>query len=98
MDNIQMKSDIVLVEPLDEILEESLLVLVPGADERTRLGIVKHCGPGRKNKKTGMRQPIYVQPGDKVLLGAYTGEELYIPLNGVDLIAVREPDIMAIVA
>ncbi len=96
-DGVRVMSDIVLVEPLNEVLEESKMILVPGADDQTRLGIVKHCGPGRKDPETGERWPMYLQVGDKVLYGGHTGEELYMELGGVDLHAIREPDVMAIV-
>jgi chaperonin GroES len=94
---MRVTSNIVLVEPLDEVLEESKLILVPGADEKTKVGLVRKVGPGKKNEKTGLRQPIYVQEGDKVLYGRYTGEELCMHLNGIDLLAIREPDIMALI-
>ena len=97
MDKIQVMSDIVLVEPVQEVLEDTIIELVPNADDQTRLGVVTHCGPGRKDPETGERWPMYLQVGDKVLYGSYTGEELFMELDGVDLHAIREPDVMAVV-
>ena len=94
---IQVMADIVLVEPLDEVLEDSKLILVPGADDQTRLGMVTHVGPGRKDPETGERWPMQIRVGDKVLYGGFTGEEYFVELGGVDLTAIREPDVMAIV-
>ncbi|GMR21492.1 MAG: hypothetical protein BMS9Abin36_2093 [Gammaproteobacteria bacterium] len=94
---LKVQSDIILVEPLDEVLEESRLILVPGADDHTRLGIVKYTGPGKRCKKTGLRMPMQIMVGMRVLYGSYTGEDLQMNLGGIDLTAIREPDVMAIV-
>ncbi len=94
---IRVMADIVLVEPLNEVLETSKLVLVPGADDQSRLGMVKHVGPGRRDPETGERWPMQIRVGNKILYGGHTGEELYMELGGVDLHAIREPDVMAIV-
>ena len=95
--NVQMQSDIVLVEPVDETLDESMLILAANTADKTKLGRVKHVGPGKRSKKTGRRMPVGVAIGDKVLFGHHTGEHLCMNLDGVDLIGIREPDIMAVV-
>lgn len=97
MDNLRMRQDIVLVEPTDEVLEDTMIVLMASEDDPSRTGIVRHAGPGRVNKKTGKRMPMSVQVGDKVLIGAHTGEDHFYGFDGVNLLAVREADIQAVI-
>jgi len=94
---LKIQSDVVLIEPIDETLDASLLIHIPGETDKVRLGVVKHCGPGKRCKKTGLRQPICVMTGNKVLFGKNTGEDLFMNLGGVNLLALREPDIIAII-
>jgi len=48
-----------------------------------------------KYDDNGKRVPLTVKAGDKVLIGKYTGTE--IKVDGVDLVIVREDEILAIV-
>lgn len=92
----QAKSDIVIVRKIDETPLSDVIHTEYGQDDKTWYGTVVKVGPGKKNKK-GKITPMDVQEGDKVMLGSYTGERHFM-LDGElgDLVAVREPDIMAI--
>lgn len=93
----RMMSDIVLIRPIDGRLDQGLILVPEDEREKTRVGEVVDVGPGRKNPKTGKRMAIGVQKGDKVLYGHHTGEDLTMCLNGENLLAMREPDIMAVI-
>ena len=63
--------------------------------EVSNYGIVVAVGPGKLNDK-GEYLPMNVMPGDTVLLGKWVGDAVQV--EGVDMIIVRESDILAIVA
>lgn len=91
-----MKSDIVLVEKIDAMPLSTIIEIDHGQDDQVWYGTVIAVGPGRMNPKTGRRTPVDVCPGDKVMIGSYTGE-LHFPDEVKELVAVRERDIMAVV-
>lgn len=92
-----VKSDVVLVKKLDATKQSAIIETTYGDDDKTWFGEVIQVGPGRKNKKTGIRMPMAVSKGDKVMIGSYSGERHFM-LDGQigDLVAIREPDILAV--
>ena len=64
------------------------------AKEKPQQGEVIAVGPGRT--EDGKRVPMEVKAGDKVLYGKYSGTE--VTIDGVQLLILRESDILAVVS
>jgi chaperonin GroES len=64
-------------------------------EERHLQGQVIAVGRGRRDKK-GRLQPLDVQTGDIVLYTPYSGSELKV--NGMELVILRETDILGVIA
>jgi chaperonin GroES len=70
-------------------------IIIPDtAKEKPMEALVVAVGDG-KFAEDGKRIPMSVQPGNKVLIGKYTGTEVRI--EDVDHVIVREDEILAIV-
>ena len=70
-------------------------IIIPDtAKEKPMEAEIVAVGEG-KYDDNGKRVPLTVKVGNKVLIGKYTGTE--IKLDGVDLVIVREDEILAIV-
>ena len=70
-------------------------IIIPDtAKEKPMEAEVMAAGAGKFNDK-GERTPMSVKTGDKVLIGKYSGTE--VKLDGVDMVIVREDEILAIV-
>jgi len=92
------------IKPLDDRLvvkrveaEEKTaggIVLPSTSLEKPQLGTVEAVGPGR-TLDNGKRGAMDVSVGDKVYFGKYAGTE--VKVDGVDLIIMKESDILAIV-
>jgi chaperonin GroES len=52
-------------------------------------------GPGKVNETTGVRNPIDIKVGEKVLYSKYSGSEF--KLDGDDVLMLDESDILAVV-
>lgn len=65
------------------------------AKEKPQIGEISAVGAGKLDDK-GVRQPLEVKVGDKVLYSKYAGNELKI--DGVEYVLLAEKDILAIVA
>ena len=61
------------------------------AKEKPTQGEVLAVGPGRVEK--GVRVPMDVKPGDKVLYGKYSGTN--ITLDGEEVVIIKQSDILA---
>ena len=68
------------------------IVLPDTAKEKPQKGEVLAVGPG-KLLDNGKRAPVEVKPGDIVLFGKYSGNE--VELEGDELVIVRMDDILA---
>ncbi len=94
----------VKVQPLDDrvLIEQSEaeekttggIVLPDTAKEKPQRGTVVAVGPGKLTDK-GERIAPSVKPGDNVVYGKYSGNE--IKLDGVKYVIVRESDILGVV-
>ena len=87
--------DRVIVDRLDEGEQKSGGIIIPdSAKEKPQQGTVVAVGQGRV-AKNGTRVPLDVKPGDRVLFGKYSGQE--IRLNGKDLFIMKEDDVLAVI-
>ena len=88
-------NDRVLVKRLESEEKTAGGLFIPdAAKEKPSKGEVVACGPGKLNDK-GERVPMEVKPGDVVLFAKYAGTE--IKVDGVDMLIVRQSDILAVV-
>ena len=69
------------------------IILPDTAKEKPREGIVIAVGPGRVDD--GLRIPLDVIPGDRILFGGYAGTE--VKVEGVEFLIMRESDIYAVI-
>ena len=86
-----MKGNICWVRPLPDNLSSTIIELPQ--DETAHIGEVLKVGPGRKMQ--GKVSPTTVKVGERVLFHSSIGESFHF--NGEQLLAMREPDIMAVI-
>lgn len=85
----------VIIEPIEqEEMTAGGIILPETAKEKPQEGNVLAVGPGDRDDK-GVRVPMDVQVGDKVLFAKYSGTE--IKMDGKKLLIMRESDLLAIV-
>lgn len=95
MANFRPLYDRVLVKRLkSEDKTSSGLVIPESAKEKPQQAEVIAVGQGRISKNDELT-PLTVKPGDLILFGKYTGDE--IKIDGEELLILREQDILAIV-
>jgi chaperonin GroES len=93
--NIRPLHDRVLVKRIE--LEEQVrggIIIPDTAKEKPQEAEVVAIGPGKLNDD-GKRTPLEVQPGDRVLMGKYSGSE--IKLDDTDYVICREDEILAVI-
>lgn len=71
------------------------IVIPDSAGEKPIQGEVVAVGNGKPLDNGGVRAP-QLNVGDKVLFGKFSGTE--VKVDGVDLLVMREDDIMAVIA
>ncbi len=87
--------DNVVLRRIDEEAKTSGGIIIPDtAQEKPQEGEVVAVGPGAR-ADDGTVHPLDVKPGDRVLFGKWSGNE--IKLDGDELLFMKESDIMAIV-
>ena len=93
--NIQPLADRVLVKRLDEEEEQKVggIIIPDTAKEKPQEAEVMAVGPG--SMEDGKRVPLEVKPGDKVLIGKYSGTE--VKIEGEEYLIIREDELLAIV-
>ena len=93
--NIQPLADRVLVKRLDEEEEQKVggIIIPDTAKEKPQEAEVMAVGPGGMDD--GKRVPLEVKPGDKVLIGKYSGTE--VKIEGEEYLIIREDELLAIV-
>ena len=92
--NIKPLSDRVVIKAEDaEEKTASGIILPDTAKEKPQIGEVVAVGPG-KSSDSGNLVKMTLKKGDKVLYGKYSGTE--INHDGIDLLIMRESDILAI--
>jgi len=69
-------------------------IIIPDtAKEKPMEGEIVAVGPGARDEK-GVLVPLDVKVGDRILFGKWSGTE--VKLDGVDLLIMKESDIMGI--
>jgi chaperonin GroES len=88
-------ADRILVRPLEAEEKTTGGLFIPdNAKEKPQKGEVIAVGPG-KVAESGAKIEMTVKAGDKVLYGKYSGTE--VSVDGVELLFMRESDVLAIV-
>jgi len=93
--NIRPLHDRVLVKRIE--LQEQVrggIIIPDTAKEKPQEAEVVAVGPG-KLADDGKRTPLEVQPGDRVLMGKYSGSE--IKIDDTDYVICREDEILAVI-
>ncbi|HVG07030.1 MAG TPA: co-chaperone GroES [Thermoanaerobaculia bacterium] len=93
--NIRPLHDRVLVKRIE--LQEQVrggIIIPDTAKEKPQEAEVVAIGPGKLNDD-GKRTPLEVQPGDRVLMGKYSGSE--IKIEDMDYVICREDEILAVI-
>ena len=92
--NIKPLSDRVIIQAQEaEEKTASGIILPDTAKEKPQMGEVVAIGPGKTND-AGNLVKMTLKKGDKVLYGKYSGTE--ITFEGMDLLIMRESDILAV--
>eukprot|EP01037_Dinobryon_pediforme_P012942 gene12942-13042_t len=87
--------DRVVVKRLDAEEKTAGGIIIPDtAKEKPMEGEIIAAGPGARNEQ-GQIVALDVKPGDRVLFGKWSGTE--VKIDGVDLLIMKESDIMGIV-
>jgi chaperonin GroES len=87
-------NDRVLVKRIEEVQVTKGGILIPDtAKEKPIEGKVIAVGPG-KMSDAGVRMPLQLKEGDRVLFGKYAGTE--IKMEGEEHLMMREEDILAV--
>ena len=84
-----MADNILLKQTEAEETTSSGIILATTTKEKPAIYEVVSAGPGTKDVE------VTVKPGDKVVVGKYTGSE--IKLDGVEYKFVKQDDILAVV-
>jgi chaperonin GroES len=85
----------VLVKRIEQ--EEQIrggIIIPDTAKEKPQEAEVVAAGPG-KMQEDGSRQAMDVKPGDRILVGKYSGSE--IKIDDVDYVILREDEILAVI-
>jgi chaperonin GroES len=93
--NIRPLHDRVLVKRVE--LQEQVrggIIIPDTAKEKPQEAEVVAVGPGKLNDD-GKRTPLEVQPGDRILMGKYSGSE--IKIDDTDYVICREDEILAVI-
>jgi chaperonin GroES len=93
--NIRPLHDRVLVKRVE--LQEQVrggIIIPDTAKEKPQEAEVVAVGPGKLTDE-GKRTPLEVQPGDRILMGKYSGSE--IKIDDMDYVICREDEILAII-
>jgi chaperonin GroES len=86
--------DRVLVERIEADQKTAGGLYIPdAAREKPQMGVVKAVGPGYR--ENGLFQPMQAAPGNKVLFGKYSGQE--VTVDDQTFLILREEEILAIV-
>src|SRR3954470_5727989 len=93
-DRIRPLHDRILAQRVAEQARTSGGLFIPdNAKEKPLEAVVVAIGSG-KLLDSGKIQPLTIKPGDKILIGKYTGSE--VKLEGDDHIILSEDDVLAV--
>jgi chaperonin GroES len=92
--NVRPLHDRIIVKRLEEGEQKVGGIIIPDtAKEKPQQGKVIAAGNG-KSKDDGKRIPLDVKPGDTILFGKYSGQE--IKLDGQEYLIMKEDEVLAI--
>ena len=92
--NLKPLADRVVVKKLEAEEKTSGGIVLPDtAKEKPQQAEVLAVGPGKFDDK-GVRQPMELTVGDKVLFAKYSGTE--VKIEGVEYLILSERDILAV--
>ena len=87
--------DRIIVQRLDEGEQQIGGIIIPdSAKEKPQQGKVLAVGDGRMTDE-GTRIPLDVAPGNVILFGKYSGQE--IKLDGEEYLIVKEDEVLAVI-
>ena len=93
--NVRPLADRIVVKREDPSEQVRGGIIIPdSAKEKPQEGRVIAVGPGRVDDK-GTRTPLELKPGDRILMGKYSGTEVRI--DGEEHIIMREDDVLAVI-
>src|SRR5687767_13239086 len=93
--NVRPLHDRLVVRRLDEGEQNVGGIIIPdSAKEKPQRGTVVAAGDGTI-REDGTRVPLDVKPGDVILFGKYTSQE--IKLDGEDFLIMRENEVLAVI-
>ena len=93
--NLRPLHDRIIVQRLDEGEQQSGGIIIPdSAKEKPQQGRVLAVGNGKANDE-GKRIPLDVVPGNLILFGKYSGQE--IKLDGEEYLIVKEDEVLAVI-
>jgi len=93
--NVRPLHDRIIVQRLEEGEQRVGGIIIPDtAKEKPQQGKVIAAGNG-KVKDDGKRVTLDVKPGDTILFGKYSGQE--IKLDGQDYLIMREDEVLAVI-
>ena len=93
--NARPLHDRILVQRIEEGEQKIGGIIIPdSAKEKPQQGKVVAVGQG-KVKEDGGRIPLDVKPGDSILFGKYSGQE--IKLDGEEFLIMREDEVLAVI-
>jgi chaperonin GroES len=94
--NLRPLADRVVVKPVErDEMTKSGIVLPDTAKEKPQEGIIEAAGNGRYNEQTGVRVPLDVKVGDRVMYAKYAGSE--VKIDDTEYLILAEKDILAVV-
>jgi len=94
--SIRPLHDRILVKRVDaEAKTPGGLIIPDNAKEKPVEGIVMAAGDGLRNKD-GVRIPLDIKTGDRVLFSKYSGSEIRASLDGGEHLILREDDVLAV--
>ena len=93
--NLRPLHDRIIVQRLDEGEQQIGGIIIPdSAKEKPQQGKVLAVGDGRMTDE-GKRVPLDVRPGNLILFGKYSGQE--IKLDGSEYLIVKEDEVLAVI-
>ena len=93
--HVRPLDDRILVQRLDEGEQQIGGIIIPdSAKEKPQQGKVLAVGNGKTNDE-GTRIPLDVRPGNLILFGKYSGQE--IKLDGEEYLIVKEDEVLAVI-
>ena len=93
--NIRPLHDRIIVQRLDEGEQNVGGIIIPdSAREKPQRGTILAVGDGRVTEE-GKRIAMDVRPGNVILFGKYSGQE--IKIDGEDYLIVKEDEVLAVI-